>query len=42
LLRFRFNFLAAQIEEVPNQYRWWATYSAEIEGVCRLWSKHDR
>ena len=34
VLRFRFKCLAAKIEKVPNQYRWWAAYSAEIEDVC--------
>ena len=33
-LRFRFRYLSAEIQKVPNQHRWWATYSAEIESIC--------
>ena len=34
VLRIRLKYLGAEIKKVPDQYRWSATYSAEIEDIC--------
>lgn len=34
VLRIRFKYLGAKIEKIPDQNRWSATYSAEIEDIC--------
>lgn len=34
-LRFRFVLGETKIEKVPGEHRWWATYPATIEGVCK-------
>ncbi|HEX2658991.1 MAG TPA: hypothetical protein VHU40_11995 [Polyangia bacterium] len=34
VLRFRATYLTVDLQKVPHQSRWWATYDATIDEVC--------